>query len=67
MDTTKAQEFADALTDLCVKHGMMIWTVVPVDPILATAVTADVEFHYVAQVPVVGNSIVIRRVLEKRP
>lgn len=67
IDINKAQHFAAALTDLCITHGVMIRPAASLYPILATAVIPDIEFHYMAEVMAGGNSIVIRRVLEKRP
>jgi hypothetical protein len=54
--------FADALTDLCRQHGVMIWTAVPTVPIMATWVPADEAFHYETEYTV-GGSVVVRRVL----
>ena len=62
MDDTKAQDFAQALTELCRQHGVMIWTGISAVPIMATAV-ADDAFHYLAERPEIGDAVIIRRVL----
>lgn len=64
---TQMQEFAEALTDLCHRHGVMIWTAAATTPIMASTVSEDDAFHYVADRPEFGNSVIIRRVMDKSP
>lgn len=61
----QAQKFAKALTDLCRKHRVMLWTATATTPIMASTAEDDDEFHYVAERIDFGNSVVIRRVLGK--
>lgn len=65
IDDALADGFAEALTDLCKRHGMMIWTATVTIPIMASAVADDDVFHYEADRPASGNSVIIRRVLGK--
>jgi hypothetical protein len=61
----QAKKFAEALTELCRQHGLMIWTGLATTPIMASTADDDV-FHYVAERPKFGgNSMIIRRVLAK--
>jgi hypothetical protein len=61
----KAQCFADALTELCKLHGMMIWTAAAAMPIMATPIAETDAFYYSVDLPEIGNSVIIRRVLGK--
>lgn len=70
-DGTPAQRFAEALTDLCKQHRMMIWTATVTSPIMVSLVADDEPFHYEAGrlAPLLGDrgGVIIRRVLDKAP
>jgi hypothetical protein len=63
INDTRARCFAEALTDLCKRHGMMIWTATVTMPIMASAIAGDEAFRYVADRPEIGDAVIIRRVL----
>lgn len=63
MDLIKAQTFANALTQLCRDHGVMIWTAHVTTPIMVSDL-ADDTVHYRVAVPEGGgNSVILQRVL----
>jgi hypothetical protein len=61
MDDYKAQQFADALTALCRRHGVMIWTAFETTPIMASEVTEGDHFKYEVETPEFGSSAIIAR------
>ena len=64
MKAIHARTFANELTELCSKHGLMIWTAYETCPMMITEVGDDSPFTYVIQ-PYDTHTFVIRRVLEK--
>jgi hypothetical protein len=63
MDQDQANKFAVALGEFCKSQGIMLWTGIAAVPIMASDIQEDDEFHYVAEVPDIGNAFIIRRVL----
>jgi hypothetical protein len=63
MDDARAEGFAEALTELCKRHGLMIWTGTYATPIMATPVAGDERFHYAVERCKIGSTVIIRRVL----
>lgn len=63
IDINKAQHFANALTDLCREHGVMIWTGSRTSPIMLTAIGEDTTVSYITERPEVGNSAILHRLL----
>jgi hypothetical protein len=63
MDAEKAAMFAAALTELCHRHGVMVWTGVQTVPIMVSDVHPNDAFHYDADSSAETGSVVIRRVL----
>ena len=67
-DEAKAEAFAAALTDLCHRHGVMIWTAVAATtPIMGTDVGDYDDFHYKVERFAFGEAFIIRRVLADAP
>jgi hypothetical protein len=68
MNDIKAQAFADALTELCKKHGVMIWTATAAERIMATSIPHDEPFYYLVDPYPAGNAtVIIHRVLGDKP
>lgn len=63
MTTETATEFADALGELCKKHGVMLWTALGTTPMVISPIQPDDKFHYEARWCEVGRCFVIERVL----
>jgi len=46
MTRNQAENFAEALTNLCNDHGVMLWTAYATTPIMITKVGNDTPFKY---------------------